>query len=111
MKNIILLLLAFISFKSFAATNVDVISAEFGVEDSVQRKTLCLTVVRVPKTSEIMGIVETIEDCFYARAAKKSTNNRLSVNLKDLRPVTASPLANHLQALDTQVKFYFSNWE
>ncbi len=111
MKNILILILAFICFKSFAATNVDVLSAEFGVEDDTQRKTLCLTVVRIPKTTELVGIVETIEDCFYARKAKKSANNRLTINMKDLKPVTHAPLRSHLQTLDTQLKFYFSHGE
>ena len=111
MKNILILILTFICFKSFAGTNVDVLSAEFGVEDESQRKTLCLTVVRIPKTAELVGIVEAIEDCFYARQAKKSPNHRLTINLKDLKPVTHAPLRTHLQTLDTQLKFYISYGE
>lgn len=111
MKNIAILILFTLSFHSFAATSVDVISAEFGIEDDTSRKTLCLTIVRVPKTTELLGIVETIEDCFYARKAKKSPNNRLALNMKDLQPVDHAPLRAHLQTLDTQLKFYFSQGE
>lgn len=111
MKNITILIFAFLSLKSFAGTNVDVLSAEFGVEDEAQRKTLCLTVVRVPKTRELLGIVEEIEDCFYARTAKKSPNHRLTLNMKDLKPVENTSLHSHLQTLDTQLRFYFSRGE
>ena len=111
MKTILIFLASIISLNSFAGTSVDVISADFGIEDDTQRKTLCLTVVRVPKTTELLGIVETIEDCFYARAAKKSSDHRLNVDLKALRPVEHAPLRAHLQAFDTQLKFYFSEAE
>ena len=111
MKNILLLMALLFSYHSFASTSVDVISAEFGIEDEAQRKTLCLTVVRFPKTTELVGIVETIEDCFYARKAKKSANHRITVRLKDLKPVDDYPLRNHLQSLDPQLEFYFSEGE
>ncbi len=108
MKTLILTSLVLFSLNS-QATEVDVVSAEFGVEDQAQNKTLCLTVVRVPKNGKLLGVVEGIEDCFYARKGKK--NPRLTLNLKSLKPIAETDLLQHLQTLDTQLKFYFSQGE
>ena len=110
MKNIIILIFCLISFNTFAATTeVDVISAEFGVEDYTHRKTLCLTVVRVPKSGSLLGIVESIQDCFIARTAKK--NNRIHLAVKKLKKIDEPEMREHLQRLDTQLEFYFSDGE
>lgn len=110
MKNIIILLFCLISFNTFSATTeVDVISAEFGVEDYTQRKSLCLTVVRVPKSGSLLGIVESLEDCFYARTAKK--NNTIHLAVEKLQIIDEPEMREHLQRLDTQLEFYFSDGE
>ena len=110
MKNIIILIFCLISFNTFAdTTEVDLISAEFGVEDYTHRKTLCLTVVRVPKSGSLLGIVESLQDCFIARNAKK--NNRIHLAVKKLQKIDGPEMLEHLQRLDTQLEFYFSDGE
>ncbi len=110
MKNIIILIFFLISFNTFSSTTeVDVISAEFGVEDYNHRKSLCLTVVRVPKSGSLLGIVESLEDCFYARTAKK--NNRIHLAVKKLQKIDEPEMREHLQRMDTQLEFYFSDGE
>lgn len=113
MKNLIILIFCFFAFNSFAITTieVDVISAEFGVEDYDHRKTLCLTTVRVPKNGKLMGVVESLEDCFYARTAKKSVNNKLKLAVKGLKKIDHPEMREHLQRLDTQLEFYYSDGE
>lgn len=92
-------------------TEVDVLSADFGVEDNLQNKTLCLTVVRVPKSTRLLGIVETIQDCFFARQAKKAPSHKIKIDLKTLQKLEDFDLRQHLQTLDTQLQFYFSDGE
>ncbi len=93
------------------AIEVDVISSEFGVLDQNQNQTLCMTVVRVPKTGELIGVIESIEDCYYARKAKKSKDHTLELDMNDLKVISMDELLNHLQSLDTQLKFLFSEGE
>ena len=112
MKNTIILLFCLLSLNSFSATTeVDVISAEFGVEDYNHRKSLCLTVVRVPKSGSLMGIVESLEDCFYARIAKKAPYNRIQLAVKKLQKIDEPEMREHLQRMDTQLDFYYSDGE
>lgn len=112
MKNILILIAFFLSYQAFAkTTEVDVISAAFGVEDHTQAKTLCVTVVRVPQTGALLGVVESIEDCFYARTAKRAQSNRIEMDLSKLQPLTMPALHSHLQSMDTQLKFLFSDGE
>ena len=113
MKLLISILFVFISFQAFSAslTEVDVITSEYPVRDFDDRKTLCLTVVRIPSSGKLLGIVEGIEDCFYARAARKSPEHKLFLPLKKLQKIQHSPMSEHLQRLDTQLEFYFSDGE
>ena len=112
MKNILILLFCLLSFNSFAKSiEVDVLSAEFGVEDYHQNKSLCLTVVRIPSSGALVGIVESIQDCFIARAAKKSSNHKLRVDLDHLKRCESPQMRDHLQTLDTQLEFLFSDGE
>lgn len=112
MKNLLILLVCLFSLNSFAkAVEVDVLSAEFGIADQEQRKTLCLTVVRVPETGELLGVVEGLHDCFYARSAKRSAAHKIHLDLNKLAPVTSPELHDHLQTIDTQLKFLFSEGE
>jgi len=112
MKNICLLVVCFFCLNSFAkSVEVDVISAEFGLADHRQNKSLCLTVVRVPTNGALIGIVEGIQDCYYARSAKKSPNHKIQLDVKNLRAFTVSELHDYLQTLDTQLKFLFSEGE
>ncbi len=112
MKNILILIFCLLCFNTFAKSiEVDVISAEFGVEDHFQNKSLCLTVVRVPVSGELIGLVEDIQDCFYARSAKRAPAHKIQVDLKKLRAFTNPEMQAHLQTLDTQLKFLFSEGE
>ncbi len=100
-------LLTIIAHSAFAM-EVEVISSEYQVENEVQERSLCLTMVRVPQNGELLGIVEDITDCFYARSANKSL--RLEIDHRDLRPVHPS-LLEHLQRPELAIKFYFSSGE
>jgi hypothetical protein len=112
MKNILLLIICLFSLNAFSSTTeVEIISAEYGVEDYDFRRTLCLTVVKIPKSGALLGIVESIEDCFYARLAKKSSDNRLRLSLRKLMRIAHPQMEQHLQKIDTQLKFYFSDGE
>lgn len=112
MKNALILLFCLFSLQAFAATTeVDVLSADYGVEDDEQKKSLCLTVVRVPDTGSLLGVVEDIHDCFYARSAKRSPTHRLEMDLKRLQKIDSPPLRRHLQRMDSQLEFYFSDGE
>lgn len=112
MKNIIILLACLFSLNSFSKTvEVDVLSWEFGVEDQNQEKTLCLTVVRIPETGALLGVVEDIGDCFYARSAKRSSDHKIHLNLKGLREFSIIELREHLQTFDAQLEFLFSDGE
>ena len=107
MKTILLLLALSFSVSSFSA-EVDVIDAEFGVEDEAGNPQLCLTVVRLPKTGAVIGIVESLYDCFYTRQAKK--NPRIDINFKGLSKPD-SGLLEHLQSRDASLEFLFSDGE
>lgn len=109
MKNLFTLAIALFAFNSFAMT-VDVISADFKVENEIAEKTLCVTVVKVSESGEQFGIVEDIGDCFYARMAKRNPLAPLEINPKSLGPVT-SELNDHLQKRATGLEFYFSDGE
>ena len=110
MKNIIILITLILSFDTFAKPVImDVISAEFAVEDQNHNKSLCLTVVRLPKSGDLLGLVESVEDCFYARKAKKT--NSLKIDLNAFRKITTPAFEAHLKGLDPQLKFYLSEGE
>ena len=110
MKNIIIFITLLLSLSTFAKpVGMDVISAEFAVEDQNQNKSLCLTVLRVQSSGELLGLVESIQDCFYTRKAKKV--QQLKNDLKAFRKIGMPELESHLQALDSQLKFYFSDGE
>lgn len=113
MKILIALLFSFVTFQAFSGTTteVDVISAEYPVEDYDLRKTLCLTVVRVPKSGKLLGVVEDIQDCYYARMARKSQNHKLHLEAKKLQKISHPQMREHLQRLDPQLEFYFSDGE
>ncbi len=112
MKIFITTLFFLTSLNSFAKTQkVDIISAEYGVEDHEQSKTLCLTIVRIPESGNLIGIVEDISDCYYARLAKKAHSSQMSMTLNDLRPIEYQPLKQYLEAIDTQLEFLFSDGE
>ncbi len=107
MKNIVILLFCLFSFSGFSQVSVDIISAEYPVEDYTGRPSLCLTVVRTTE-GKLIGIVEPIEDCFYARKARRASGNRLTVFTKNLTRIQEGQLKQHLQSRDTQLEFYYS---
>ena len=112
MKNILILSLFFFSINSFAKSIVvDVISAEDGIEDQHLHPPLCLTVVRLPLEGHLIGIIENIEDCFYARSANSSRNHQIQIDLSKFYPFKPGPLREHLQTLDSQLEFLFSDGE
>jgi len=109
MKSLLIISLFLLASPVFAQKlELEIVSAEFGVEDEAHNKTLCLTVLRVPESGELLGVVESIQDCFYARLAHRVPNNRLTLDLRFLSPLQYPELMAHLQKLDTQLKFYFS---
>jgi hypothetical protein len=112
MKFGIFILLSIITADLWAKNiKVEVISAEYPVEDHLQNKTLCLTIVRVPKTGRLLGVVENIYDCFYARTAARFPNRALIINTRLLSKVEMPELEYHLQRIDGQLEFYFSEGE
>lgn len=113
MKNAVILIFCLFAYNAFSAplTTVDVISAEFGVEDFDQRKSLCLTVVRIPKDGKLLGVVESIDDCFYARTAKKSIDHKIKLAVGKLQKIDHPEMREHLQRLDTQLEFFYSDGE
>ena len=96
-----------VKLRSFAV-EVDVINAEFGLEDEAGNPQLCLTVVRLPKTGAVVGIVESLYDCFYTRQAKK--HPRIQVYFKRLSKPD-SGLLQHLQSRDASLEFLYSDGE
>lgn len=113
MKYLILVVLSFFQTPVFANTiiEVDVINAEYLVEDEQSNKSLCLTVVRVPRNGNLLGIVESVSDCYYARLANSNPGLPLEIDLSELSPIEHSSLRRHLQKMDSQLKFYFSEGE
>ena len=112
MKNILLLIVSLFCLNSFAkSVEVDVISSEVGIEDHFQNKTLCLTVIRVPSNGALLGVVEGIQDCFFARSAKKSPDHKIQLDISKLRAFTVPELRDYLQTRDTQLEFLFSEGE
>jgi hypothetical protein len=112
MKNAIILIFCLFAYNTFAKPiEVDVISAKFNVEDQLQHPSLCLTVIRVPATGELLGVVEGLYDCFYARTAKRSPDHKIMIDLKTLKTFQDSELHNHLQMIDGQLQFLFSEGE
>lgn len=108
MKAFFIIMLCFISLQAKAKrVNVDVLSVELGALDHLGKKTLCLTVVRVPASGELLGLVEDIYACHYGRAANKAKTNRINVEMRELRDFSVMELKDYFQALDSQLKFYY----
>ncbi len=109
MKTTLLLLTLCLPLLSWAkpkTLEVDVISYELGALDQEQQKTLCLTVVRVPQNGKLLGIVEDLYDCFYARAAKRAP--RVRVLFHQLTKLQDKGLLLHLQSREPNLEFYLS---
>ena len=112
MKNLTILIFCLFCLDSFAKEiEVDVLSSEVGIEDQHFKPTLCLTIIRVPSTGNLIGIVEDIRDCFYTRQAKKAPTSKLSIDLLTLKSIKSHSLGSHLQKMDTQLEFLFSEGE
>lgn len=89
--------------------NVQVINVDIGLNDYADRPTLCLTTAREVETGRLVGVVEDIGDCFYARQANRSPETVLQVPRQYLRPVKTGQMLRHLQAFDSQLEFFWSN--
>ena len=112
MKNLTILIFCLFCLDSFAQEiEVDVISTEVGIEDQHFNPTLCLTIIRVPSTGTLIGIIEDIRDCFYTRKAKKAATSKLSIDLTNLKKIKSHSLGPHLQKIDPQLEFLFSEGE
>lgn len=109
MKNFILLITTLFALNSFGA-EVEVVSAELGVEDYNQERTLCLTIVKVPETASLLAVVEDIGDCFYGLKAHRG-ESLLNIDLDKLQVIHHPELREHLQKRLTQLEFYFSDGE
>lgn len=111
MKTIFTVFFLISSSLSYASglTSARVVSSDIGVNDQRQRQTLCLTVVEVRPSNEVIAIVEDITDCYYARQAL--TSPIIELSLADLKPVDQPSLRDHLQSFDSSLPFYFSEVE
>jgi hypothetical protein len=107
MKKIILIISCFICLSAFSDSTVEVISTEFPLEDQLGRNSLCLLIVRIPSSGALLGVVEDITDCFYARAAKRAPHHKIKLPLKKLSKIQDKGLREHLQRIDTELEFYF----
>lgn len=92
-----------------ASLNVQVISVEIGLHDYEDRPTLCLTIARELKSGLLVGLIEDITDCFWARQANRSPEKILRLPKNYLSPVKQGQMLNHLQAFDSQLEFFWSN--
>ncbi len=110
MKTLLTCLFILIASQAFAS-EVEILSHELGLADQNNAKTLCLTIIKVPETEEVFGVLESIEDCYYARQARRSPDHKIDLDLDLLSPVTHPELLQHLQNLDGQLKFLFSEGE
>lgn len=107
-------LIAIITFAfalSVQAAQLEVMDAQIGVLDYTNRPTLCLTVVRDLETNELLGIVEDITDCFYARKALRNPSMILELHDNAFRKMDAGKMLIHLQEIDPALKFLWSNHE
>lgn len=106
-----LALITFALALSVQAAQLEVMDAQIGVLDYTNRPTLCLTVVRDLETNELLGIVEDITDCFYARKASRNPSMILELPDNAFRKMDAGKMLIHLQAFDPALKFLWSNHE
>lgn len=92
-----------------AKLDVQVISVEIGLNDYENRPTLCLTIGRELKSGHLVGVIEDITDCFWARQANRAPEKILKLPKNYLSPVEEGQMLNHLQAFDSQLEFFWSN--
>ncbi len=112
MKNLIILIICLFCFQSYAQEiEVDILSAEIGIEDQDFKQSLCLTVVRVPASGVLIGVLEDIRDCFYTRKAKKAPTSKMKIDFSALKTIKSDALGSHLQKMDSQLEFLFSEGE
>ncbi|MFP5491594.1 MAG: hypothetical protein ACLGG0_08840 [Bacteriovoracia bacterium] len=96
---------------SAEAAQMEVMDAQIGMLDYTDRPTLCLTVVRDLETDELLGIVEDITDCFYARKASRNPSMILELSDNAFRKMNSGKMLIHLQEIDPALKFLWSNHE
>ena len=112
MKNLTILIFCLFCFQSFAQEiEVDILSTEIGIEDQHFKPSLCLTVVRVPTSGALIGVIEDIRDCFYTRKANKASTSKMKIDLTALKSIKSPALGSHLQKMDSQLEFLFSEGE
>mgnify|MGYP003393581062 CR=1 FL=1 len=107
--SFILLVSAAQAFAAKRMLEVQVINVDIGLNDYTDRPTLCLVTGREVSSGRMVGLLEDIGDCFYARQAKRSPEQVLKLPGRYLSPVKEQEMLQHLQAFDSQLEFFWSN--
>jgi hypothetical protein len=104
---LITLLLSF-GFNAQAAgfIRAEVQDVTIGALDWEGRPTLCVVVVKDLQSQELLGLIEDITDCYWARQAKHQKILRVPVDA--FAPLDNTAMLQHLQALDSQLEFFWS---
>jgi len=105
----ILLTSAAQAFAGKRMLEVQVINVDIGLNDYTDRPTLCLVTAREVSSGRLVGLLEDIGDCFYARQARRSPEKNLRIPGADLSPVKEKEMLQHLQAFDSQLEFFWSS--
>jgi len=110
MKTLLIILSLALTL-SAQASQLEVIDSHIGLNDYSERPTLCLTIVRDTHSGELLGILEDITDCFYARKAARNPSRMLEISSNALSKNISSKMLVHLQAFDPALQFVWSNHE
>lgn len=105
----LLLVSATACFAAKRTLAIQVINVEIGLNDYTDRPTLCLVVGREVSSGRLVGLIEDIGDCFYARQARRAPEKVLKLPGQYLRPVREQEMLSHLQAFDSQLEFFWSS--
>lgn len=112
MKKLIFIMCCLMSSAIYGKNiEVEVFSTHIGIEDYQKNKTLCLTVIKNHLNPSLLGIVEDIYDCYYARKAKNSPSRSIIVDIGKLRPIEETELLTHLRNMDRNLEYLFSDGE
>jgi hypothetical protein len=85
---------------------LEVQDVTIGAQDWEGRPTLCVLIVKEAQSQETFGLVEDITDCYWARQAKQQ--KVLCVPDNAFAPLDSTAMLQHLQALDSQLEFFWS---
>lgn len=88
---------------------LEVIDAQFNVRDYTDRPSLCVTIVRDLTEGKLLGIVEDVTECYWARQARRNPTHSLEIPRHELQKIQDEDLQVHLQAFDSQLEFLWSS--